>query len=257
MKAINAFLVIALSVVTFLIGREYFPRIIDRPVVVEREVKVPVEVTVEVPVVKEVIKEVIKEVPAKLTPDQADAVLTFALIEAASDRVATPADTKVLRVGDGKFHPEVSKVSKIWAGSDKIRVIIALDGRAVDCCDKDEIFALIRRRLQQVGLDGEMASSDFTKAMFQSSNIIRVQVRLMEATQYSYSGVVSTSFHQTAIGMNRESNPAVGPWKRFLVTPVEEDTLVRAGKTVANSYIKENIDNQLAIVCGEIARGLK
>jgi hypothetical protein len=256
-KALNTFLVIALSVVTFLIGKEYFPRTVEKVVVVEKEVKVPVEVKVEVPVVKEIIKEVIKEVPAKLTPDQADAVLTYALIEAASVSVASPSDTKVLPTGDGKLHPELSKIPKIWPGSDKVRVTISLDGRAVDCCDKDEIFLLVRRRLQQVGMDCEMASSDFMKSMFQSSNTIRVQVRLMDATQYSYSGVVSTSFHQVAIGMNREANPAVGPWKRFLVTPVEEDTMIRAGKTVASSYIKENIDSQLAIVCAEVARGLK
>ena len=108
MKALNAFLAVSLSVITFLIGKEYFPRIIDRPVVIEKEVKIPIEVRVEVPVVKEVVKEVIKEVAAKLTPEQSDALLTYRRIKAASGSYSAPTDSSILPFTDGKPHPEMS-----------------------------------------------------------------------------------------------------------------------------------------------------
>lgn len=257
MRAINAVLAVALSAVTFFLGKEFFPRTIDRPVIVEKEVKVPVEVKVEVPVIKEVIKEVVKEVPAKLSPEQSDAFLAYKLINAASERVSTQTDSDVLPQGDGKPHPELAKSPLIWLNSDKIRVRIILDGRADEPCNIDSIYSLISRRLQEVGLECELASSDFMKAMYQSPNTISVQVRLMETSQYAYAGTVSTSFHQTAIGMNSHANPAVGPWKKFRITPVEEEILIRAGKTAAPGYIMERIDTQLIKVCAAISRGLK
>lgn len=257
MKALNAFLVVALSVVTFLIGKEYFPRTIDRPVIVEKEVKVPVEVRVEVPVVKEVIKEVIKEVPAKLTPEQSDALLTYRRIKDAQGGYSGQTDSSILPFTDGKPHPEMSLSPTISLNSHKIRIVIALTGKAEEACDKDEIFSIIQRRLQQAGFECEMASSDFNKAMYQSTNTLTVRVRLLETSQYAYCGVVSTSLTQLAIGMNASAQPAVGPWKKFTVTPDDEDTLIRAGKTVANSYIKETIDTQLVAVCGAMARELK
>ena len=256
-KSLNAFLAVALSVITFLIGKEYFPRIIDRPVVVEKEVKVPIEVRVEVPVVKEVVKEVIKEVPAQLTPEQSDALLTYRRIKATSASYSGPTDSGILPFTDGKPHPEMSMAPTISLNSDKIRIVINLSGKAEECCDKDEIFAIIRRRLQQAGFECEMASSDFNKAMYQSTNTLMVQVRILETSQYAYCGVVSTSFLQRAIGMNASAQPAVGPWKKFTVTPVNEDILIRAGKTVANSYIRETIDTQLTAVCSAMARELK
>jgi len=253
MKALNAILAVVLSTITFFVGKEYFPRVIDRPVIVEKEVKVPVEVKVEVPV----IKEVIKEVPVKLTPEQSDAILAYNLVNAASKYVPGPSDTNVLPEHDGKQHPELSVTPSIWIGSDKIRVFITLDGRADEPCNVDAIYAMISRRLQEVGLECELGSNDLMKAMFQSPNAISVQVRLMETSQYAYAGTVSTSFHQTAIGMNSHANPAVGPWKKFRITPVEEEILIRAGKTAAPGYIMERIDTQLIKVCASISRGLK
>lgn len=252
-KATYAILSLISAIAAFVAGKELYPRTIDRPVIVENVVKVPVEVKVEVPV----IKEVVKEVPVKLTPEQSDAIIAYNLVQAASDRVTISTESDVLPTTDGKAHPEVSPSTKIWLGSSKIRVIISLTGRAPDCCDKDEIFSLIQGRLQQAGFECEMASSDFAAAMFQSSNALKVEVRMMEASQYAYCGVVATSFHQIAIGMNSQANPAIGPWKKLSITPVERDTLIRAGKTIAKGYIKENIDNQLVEVCSILAKELK
>lgn len=238
----------------FFVGKELFPRIVDRPVIVEKVVKVPVEVKVEIPV----IKEVIKEVPAKLTSQQSDAVLAYQRIEAASSAVRGPSDNDVLPTTDGKVHPEVDPYGvKLYASSRKTRVFISISGAAQECCDKDEIFAIVQARMQLVGLECEMASTDAMVAMFQSPNVIIIQVRLMEASQYAYCGLVSTSFKQSAIGMNSQANPAIGPWKQFSVTPLEEDILIRVGKTAARSYIKENVSTQLETVCGVMAKELK
>jgi hypothetical protein len=253
-KTTQAVLLFVSVLTAFIIGKEVYPRIVDRPVIVEKVVKVPVEVKVEIPV----LKEVIKEVPAKLTSQQSDAVLTYKRIEAASLEVRGRSDNDVLPTTDGKAHPEVDPYAlKIYATSPKTRVFISISGAAQECCDKDEIFAIVQARMQQVGLECEIASTDVMVAMFQSPNVIIIQVRLMEASQYAYCGLVSTSFKQSAIGMNSQANPAIGPWKQFSVTPLTEDILIRVGKTAARSYVKENINTQLEIVCGVMAKELK
>ena len=258
-KAIYTLLVLVSVTAAFFAGKELYPRTIDRPVIVEKVVEVPVEVKVEIPVIKEVIKEVLKEVPAKLTPEQSDAVVAYRRIVAASSEYRGRTDSDILPRTDGKAHPEVDPYFglRIPVNSSKIRVVISLQGAAQECCDKDEIFAIVDARMKQVGLECEMASSDMMAAMFQSSNVLVVEVRLMEASQYAYCGLVATSFSQTAIGMNHHANPAIGPWKRFSVTPLKEDILIRAGKTVARSYVKENVATQLDALCGVMAKELK
>ena len=251
-KTTQAVLLFVSVLTAFIIGKEVYPRIVDRPVLVEKVVKVPVEVKVPV------IKEVIKEVPAKLTPQQSDAILTYQRIEAAFSEVRGLSDNDVLPTTDGKVHPEVDPYGvKIYTSSRKTRVFISISRVAQECCDKDEIFAIVQARMQLVGLECEMASTDAMVAMFQSPNVIIIQVRLMEASQYAYCGLVSTSFKQSAIGMNSQANPAIGPWKQFSVTPLTEDILIRVGKTAARSYVKENINTQLEIVCGVMAKELK
>ena len=255
MKVTYTLLALILATAAFIAGKELYPRTIDRPVMVEKVVKVPVEVKVEIPV----IKEVIKEVSAKLTPEQSDATLTYQRILAATNEYRGRSDNDVLPKTDGKVHPEVDPYLglRIPINSSKIRVVISLVGAAKECCDKDEIFAIVRSRMYLVGVGYEMASSDPMVAMFQSTNVLTVEVRLMETSEYAYCGLISTSFTQTAIGMNIHANPAIGPWKRFSVTPLKEDIMIRAGKTVARSYINENVASQLDIVCGVMGKELK
>lgn len=255
MKATYTVLVLISAIAAFFAGKELYPRTIDRPVIVEKLVKVPVEVKVEVPV----IKEVLKEVPAKLSDEEFNGAVAHRLINKAREGSSSKSENFIIPSHDGKPHPEVrpSLVLRLNTYSKKITYVINLKNDAVTIVDMSAIKSRIEEILRLAGFEPELRETNGMQ-LLQATNVVTVEVNVTRIpTSVLCSGLVSVYFSQQVIAMSDDAEPETGPWKHVVLVPTRYDSPFYAGSGVVDRAVDQRVNNGLLYVSTEMSKSLK
>jgi hypothetical protein len=252
-KTTQAVLLFVSVLIAFIIGKEVYPRTVDRPVFVEKVVKVPVEVKVPV------IKEVIKEVPAKLSDEEFNGAIAHKLINSARDGNSDKGENSIIPSRDGKRHPEVrpNLVIRLNAYSKKIPYVVNLKNDASSVMDRSSIQTRIEEVLRLAGFEPVIRESNGMQ-LLQPTNIVTVDVNVRRIpNSVLYSGLVSVHFSQQIVAMSDETEPELGPWKHVVFVPVRYDSPFYAGSSVVGQAIDQRLGDGLISITTEMSKSLK
>jgi hypothetical protein len=255
MKAIYPLIALFGALAAFFAGKELYPRTIDRPVIVEKVVKVPVEVKVEVPV----IKEVIKEVPAKLSDEEFNGAIAHRLINKARNGSSAKDGNFIIPSHDGKPHPEVrpNYIVRLNAYSKKISYVINLKNDAAAIVDRSAVKSRIEEILRLAGFEPELRETNGMQ-LLQSTNVVSVEVNITRIpSSFLCSGLVSVIFSQQVVAMSDDAEPEIGPWKHVVFEPARYDSPFCAGSAVVDRAVDQRINNGLLYVSTEMSKSLK